>query len=77
MSVREVEEMVRKLNLGKSTSKDTDKEVMKYINSLADRLSKRLGYTTQIMKLSRGGKITIRYNTNQELEEIVGKIDNR
>ncbi len=77
MSVREVEEMVRKLNLGKSTSKDTDKEVMKYINSLADRLSKRLGYTTQIMKLSRGGKITIRYNTNQELEEIVAKIDSK
>ncbi len=74
LSVRETEMMVRKINFGKTSSKQTDEEVAKYINSIAKKLSTKIGYTAQIMKLSHGGKIIIRYNTNKELEEIVTKM---
>lgn len=74
LSVRETEMMVRKINFGKTSSKQTTEEVAQYINSIAKKLSTRIGYTAQIMKLSHGGKIIIRYNTNKELEEIVTRM---
>jgi ParB family transcriptional regulator, chromosome partitioning protein len=74
LSVRETEEMVRKVNYGKTTSKQTNEEVMKYINEVSKKLSTRLGYTAQVTKLTHGGKIIIRYNSNKELEDIVKKV---
>lgn len=74
LSVRETEEMVRKVNFGKTTSKQSSEEVMKYINEVAKKLSTKLGYTAQVTKLTHGGKIIIRYNSNKELEDIAKKI---
>jgi len=74
MSVRETEEMVRKINYGKSSTKKDSNEILNQIKLYAQNLSKALGYTTQIKKLSNGGKIIIRYNNNKELDEIVEKI---
>ncbi|HVX93230.1 MAG TPA: ParB/RepB/Spo0J family partition protein [Candidatus Dojkabacteria bacterium] len=75
LSVRETEQMVRKLNYGKSSTKDTNESVMKYIQDVAQRISKSIGYTAQITKLNNGGKILIRYNSNKELEDILKKIE--
>ncbi|HRI05831.1 MAG TPA: ParB/RepB/Spo0J family partition protein [Candidatus Dojkabacteria bacterium] len=74
LSVRETEMMVRKINYGKTTAKQTDEEVMKHINDVAKKLSTKLGYSAQITKLSHGGKIVIRYNTSKELEDIIQKM---
>ncbi|MBI2356894.1 ParB/RepB/Spo0J family partition protein [Candidatus Dojkabacteria bacterium] len=74
LSVRETEQMVRKINYGRTTSKQTDEDVMKYISDVAKRLSSRIGYTAQITKLSNGGKIVIRYNSTKELDDIVKKM---
>ncbi len=75
LSVRETEQMVRKLNYGKASTKDTNESVVKYIQDIAQRLSKSIGYTAQITKLNSGGKILIRYNSNKELEDILKKIE--
>jgi ParB family transcriptional regulator, chromosome partitioning protein len=74
MSVRETEALVRKINYGKGSTtrawKRTDSETDKY--SLA--LSKKLGYTAHITKMTKGGKVIIRYNTHSELEDLMGKL---
>jgi ParB family transcriptional regulator, chromosome partitioning protein len=75
LSVRDTEQMVRKLNYGKASTKDTNESVVKYIQDIAQRISKRIGYTAQITKLNNGGKILIRYNSNKELEDILKKIE--
>ncbi|KKR06045.1 MAG: ParB-like protein partition protein [candidate division WS6 bacterium GW2011_GWF2_39_15] len=74
LSVRETEHMVRKINYGKTSSKQTNEEVAKYVTEMSKKLSSRLGYTAQIMKLTYGGKIIIRYNTGKELDEILKKM---
>jgi ParB family chromosome partitioning protein len=73
LSVRETEEMVRKINYGKGGRKKKD-ELDEEIQKWAESLSQELGYTTEINKLSRGGKIVIRYNSDKELTDIMGKI---
>ena len=74
MSVRETEALVRKMNYGRGTStktwKKSDKETERYSNLL----SKRLGFTASVVKMSKGGKVVIRYNTQDEQQELVNKI---
>ncbi len=74
MSVRETEALVRKINYGRGIStktwKKSDKETERYSNLL----SKRLGFSANVIKMSKGGKVVIRYNTQDELQELVNKI---
>lgn len=74
MSVRETEALVRKINYGKGSTtkkwKKSDKETEKY----SDMLSKKLGYTANITKMTKGGKVVIRYNTQDELKDLMGKL---
>ncbi len=74
MSVRETEALVRKINYGKGSStkswKKSDRETEKY----SDMLSKRLGYTANITKMTKGGKVVIRYNTKEELKDLMEKL---
>ncbi len=74
MSVRDTELMVRKINFGKESSRKNVRNLNQQMIDFEKILSKRLGYTAEISKLAAGGKITIRYNTDKELEELVGKI---
>jgi ParB family chromosome partitioning protein len=76
MSVRETELMVRKINFGKESSRKNVRNLTQQMIDFSKTLSKSLGYTAEISKLQDGGKITIRYNTDKELEEIVKKIVN-
>jgi ParB family chromosome partitioning protein len=74
MSVRETEALVRKINYGKGSTtkkwKKSDKETEKY----SDMLSKKLGYTANITKMTKGGKVVIRYNTQDELKDLMDKL---
>lgn len=74
MSVRETEALVRKINYGKgSTSRGwekSDPQTKKY----SSMLSKRLGYTANIIKMTKGGKVVIRYNTQKELDDLMEKL---
>ncbi len=74
MSVRETEALVRKITFGKGSSskqwEDTDEMTEKY----AAKLSKKIGFTARIIKMTKGGKIIIRYNTKEELEDVMNKI---
>jgi ParB family transcriptional regulator, chromosome partitioning protein len=74
MSVRETEALVRKINYGKGSTtkkwKKSDKETEKY----SEMLSKKLGYTANITKMTKGGKVVIRYNTQDELKDLMEKL---
>jgi len=74
LSVRETEALVRKITYGKGGTtrlwKTTDEQTQKY----SDQLSKKLGYTAHIQKMTKGGKLVIRYNTLDELEDLMGKL---
>ncbi len=74
LSVRETEALVRKITYGRGATtrlwKSTDAQTTKY----ADQLSRKLGYTAHIQKMTKGGKLVIRYNTIDELEDLMGKL---
>ncbi len=77
MSVRETEALVRKINYGKgSTTKHwrkSDRETEKY----SEMLSRKLGFTANITKMTKGGKVVIRYNTKEELKDLMEKLLNQ
>ncbi|HNW32951.1 MAG TPA: ParB/RepB/Spo0J family partition protein [Candidatus Dojkabacteria bacterium] len=74
MSVREAEALARKISFGKGSStriwKTTDEETNKY----SDMLSRKLGYTAHITKMTKGGKLVIRYNNVEELNDLMKKL---
>lgn len=76
MSVRDTELMVRKINFGKESTRKNVRNLTQQMIDFSKSLSRKLGYTAEISKLQQGGKITIRYNDDKELEEIVKKIVN-
>lgn len=74
MSVRETELMVRKINFGKESTRKNVRNLTQAMIEYSKHLSRKLGYTAEINKLVHGGKVSIRYNTDEELKDIVEKI---
>lgn len=74
LSVRDTEELVRKINFGSQKSKRRKIEWDNATKNWLENLSKELGYTTRIQKMSKGGKVTIRYNSNDELKDLMKKL---
>jgi ParB family chromosome partitioning protein len=74
LSVRETEQMVRKINYGRGSMKKSNAELTKELKEYARQISQSIGYTASITKLNTGGKITIRYNSEKELKNIVDKM---
>lgn len=74
LSVRQTESLVRKINYnkkGRYTGVQTSNpDLLLY----AEGLTKKLGYTTTIKKMSKGGKIQIRFVTKADLEDILRKL---
>jgi len=74
MSVRETEALARKISFGRGSStriwKTTDEETNKY----SEMLSRKLGYTAHITKMTKGGKVIIRYNNLEELNDLMKKL---
>ncbi|WKZ31007.1 MAG: ParB/RepB/Spo0J family partition protein [Candidatus Dojkabacteria bacterium] len=74
LSVRETEELVRKINFGKGTRSQEKLKLDKRTKDWVDRLSQKLGHTTRIQRMSKGGKIIIRYMSQEELEDLMKKL---
>ncbi|MBP5204255.1 ParB/RepB/Spo0J family partition protein [bacterium] len=76
LNVRETESLVRKITFGKERSSRDWKKKDAQTEIYSSILSKKLGYTAQIVKMSKGGRLTIRYNTSEELQDLVHKLLN-
>ena len=76
LNVRETESLVRKITFGKERSSRDWKKRDAQTEIYSSMLSKKLGYTAQIVKMSKGGRLTIRYNTAEELQDLVHKLLN-
>jgi len=74
MSVRETEALVRKINYGKGSTTRSWKKTDQVTDKYSTQLSQKLGYTAHITKMTKGGKVVIRYNTHTELEDLMGKL---
>jgi ParB family transcriptional regulator, chromosome partitioning protein len=74
MSVRETEALVRKINYGKGSTTRSWKKTDSVTDKFSTQLSQKLGYTAHISKMTKGGKVVIRYNTQSELEDLMGKL---
>ncbi|MGI6423024.1 MAG: ParB/RepB/Spo0J family partition protein [Candidatus Dojkabacteria bacterium] len=74
LSVRQTEALVRKINYGKTAKykklQTSSPELLLY----AEELTKTLGYYTTIRKMSKGGRIQIRYMSNSDLDDILTKL---
>ncbi|HAM96725.1 MAG: ParB-like protein partition protein [candidate division WS6 bacterium GW2011_GWC1_36_11] len=74
MSVRETEALVRKINYGKGSTTRSWKKTDQVTDKYSTQLSQKLGYTAHITKMTKGGKVVIRYNSLEELNNLMGKL---
>jgi len=75
LSVRQTEELVRKILAGPKPKKSADHEVDPDIRRLEETLSEKLGSRVQIQHSSKGsGKVTLKYNNLDELDGILAHI---
>lgn len=74
MSVRETEALVRKINYGKGSTTRSWKKTDPTTDKFSTQLSQKLGYTAHITKMTKGGKVVIRYNSLEELNDLMGKL---
>lgn len=74
LSVRQTEALVRKINYGRGSKDQRFKTVDEETENYAKALSQKLGYTADIKRMSKGGKIVIRYMTKRDLQTIAEKL---
>ncbi|HOV29550.1 MAG TPA: ParB/RepB/Spo0J family partition protein [Candidatus Dojkabacteria bacterium] len=74
MSVRETEAFVRKITYGKTASRKNWAESDPRTKAYEQLLSQKLGYSAHIRKMTKGGRIIIRYNTVDELADLMKKL---
>jgi ParB family chromosome partitioning protein len=72
LSVRQIEELVRRLNEGQSKIYNTanNREHNAYIVGLETNLTKKFSTTVRLTKSARGGKIVIPFKDDQDLKRI-------
>ncbi len=74
LNVRQAEALVRKLLAEDSGSKKTKQKVDADTQRLEERLSRKLGQSVSIRHTAKGsGKLTIAYNSLDELDGILGR----
>ncbi len=72
LSVRQAESLARKLsNNGPGTQAARQKETDPDIKRLCEDLSLRVGAKVNIIQTKRGGRLEIRYSSNNELERLI------
>jgi len=71
LSVRQTEALVRKMMFGKTESTKDFRSVDDHTQHCEEDISQRLGFHASIRKMSKGGKITIRFKSLGELDNIV------
>ncbi len=74
LSVRQTESLVRKINYGKTAkykSIQTDyPDLLRY----GEMLTQKIGYSTSVRRLSKGGRVIIRFLSKSELEDLLTKL---
>lgn len=74
LSVRQTEALVRKINYGKNAKyRRGHSEQPEYL-FFAEQVTKKMGYFTNIKRMSKGGKIQIRFVTRADLLDILKKL---
>nr|HDN00447.1 ParB/RepB/Spo0J family partition protein [Deltaproteobacteria bacterium] len=74
LSVRQAEDLARRLAKGKSLGARGQREDPD-IRNLCEDLTRRLGYKIKIVQTKRGGRLEIRYRSIQDLERIIGLLN--
>lgn len=76
LSVRAVEELVRRLNEGhKKQRKSTDRILDSYTQEVENTLKTFLGKGVKLYRSNKGGKIVIPFSSDDQLKEIYGKLN--
>jgi ParB family chromosome partitioning protein len=73
LSVRQTEALVRKMMFGKTETTKKFKRTDSHTKDCEKVISNRLGFNANVAKMSKGGKITIRFKSLDELDDIVDK----
>ena len=74
MSVRETEAFVRKITYGRTKTTKNWTQSDARTKAYEQLLSQKLGYSAHIKKMTKGGQIVIRYNTIEELVDLMEKL---
>lgn len=74
LSVRQTESLVRKINYGRGSNSEKFRTIDEETEHYATQLSKKIGYTAYIKKMSKGGKIVIRYMYKKDLQAIAERL---
>ena len=74
LSVRQTESLVRKINYGKSAKYKTIQMEYPDLLRYGELLSEKIGYSTSVRRLSKGGRIIIRFLNKNELEDLIKKL---
>ena len=75
LSVRATEELVRRLNKGASKDKDGQRKVVdKFSQKVESDLRSRYGKKVKLFRSSRGGRIIIPFENDEQLKQIYDDI---
>ncbi len=74
MTVRQLEEAVRRLNEKKPARKKTAREMPEATRALEEAFRKALGTKVQVFRSRKGGKVVVYFYSEEELEAIYEKI---
>lgn len=77
LTVREAEEIARVLKAGNATRKATPARTARadpHVRAIEDDLRQALGAPVSLTRGRKGGRIVIRYHSDEELEGIIGRI---
>lgn len=74
LSVRQTESLVRKINYGKSAKYKTIQTEYPDLLRYGEMLTEKIGYSTTVRRLSKGGRIVIRFLNKQDLEDLLKKL---
>lgn len=69
MSVRQTEALVRKINYGRRTK--YKKKVDDDMAAFSEALNERIGLPVSVKRMSKGGKVEIRYTSKKDMQKIL------
>lgn len=74
LSVRQTEALVRKINYGKSAKYKAIQTESPDLLRYGEMLTEKMGYNTTVRRLSRGGRIIIRFMSKTDLKNLLKKL---
>lgn len=74
LSVREAEQLVRRISYSKEENIDSTRKITKEVKTLEEKITKKLGFESKINKLNIGGKVVIRFKDDAELRELTERL---